>query len=250
MLECLRVSTSSPGSSGTKGHNAMEIEAAHEIAEQMIQSEARVPHFAFQMPEDGKILEPGAYFAQWATPPDKTLPVEMLAETLQGIRCTCASCKGGGCDECERDGSRHAFKPCKIESVTRHEAQGVLQVTTPLRIRTSPSIVWSTMTRLPIDPFMSLNNTYIPFALEPGKTYATRVILREKSNPDRADVLHALDKMGFFVRALVFQMKDMRLPGRPGAAVSQWFAIATWRQPKSYTTDRDPLFFEDLAEIS
>ncbi len=119
----------------------------------------------------------------------------------------------------------------------------------PLEARDTEHVRWSHVSPVPFDVFGPMRLSVYPFQLVSGTTYAMRVVARMRSHEKRADVLAALHKEGFEILKLSELKNNARLPGRPGASVSFWYALGVWQKPSNYINIEYPLYFEDLAPV-
>lgn len=120
----------------------------------------------------------------------------------------------------------------------------------PLETRDTDRVRWSHASPVPFDVFGPMRLSVYPFELTTGTTYAMRVVARMRSHEKRDDVLAALAREGFEILKLAELKNNARLPGRPGASVSFWYAVGVWRKPSNYVNIEYPLYFEDLEAIS
>ena len=112
------------------------------------------------------------------------------------------------------------------------------------------NMVWSHASDVPFDIFGPMRLKVSPFQLLQGGTYALWIMARMRSHEKRADVATTLENEGFRVAKLSELKNNTRLPGRPGASVSFWYAIGDWTKKSSYVNTEYPFYFENVAEIA
>lgn len=113
----------------------------------------------------------------------------------------------------------------------------------------TPFVRWGHVSTVPFDVFGPMRLKVHPFRLFCGGTYGLRFMARMRSQEKRSDVLATLQEEGFQILKLSELKNNTRLPGRPGASVSFWYAIGVWTKPSSFVTTEYPFYFEDVAEI-
>lgn len=115
--------------------------------------------------------------------------------------------------------------------------------------RDTPSIRWKHARNVQFDVFGDVNLRPGFFPLVQATRYEMRIFARMRSTPTEQGVEEALKNMGFAEPKLILLKRDIRLPGRNGASVSQWYAEGTWTKGQTYATDFDPILIEDLAAL-
>lgn len=118
-----------------------------------------------------------------------------------------------------------------------------------IAVQNTDRLRWITAHKIGFDPFSNLNLQLTLSPLLKHKTYEVRFLARMKSEPKREDVLLELSKMGWRVLKVSLLKKDMRIPGKPNAAVSSWYGLLYWEKASSIITDQEPFFFEELREV-
>ena len=124
----------------------------------------------------------------------------------------------------------------------------------PFLPRHTPSLRWESLRPCGFAVFGNMNldaldaAPFVPIAR--GVRYEMRFFTRMRTATKAAAVLDLLAGMGWDAVALVALKRDMRLPGRPGASMTQWYAEATWARASSCLTERDPIFVEDICALS
>ena len=113
----------------------------------------------------------------------------------------------------------------------------------------TPFVHWSHVSAVPFDVLGGMRLSVYPFRLMTGGTYALWIMARMRSQEKRQDILKTLEGEGFQILKLSELKNNTRLPGRPGASVSFWYAIGVWTKPSSYVNTEYPFYFENVAEI-
>ena len=124
-----------------------------------------------------------------------------------------------------------------------------------------------------IDFFGEPRLRLFPFRLKRDHLYALHLMMRNadlrgSGQTGRASVIERLERMGFdlsdsagpFVRLSgradrrtrgpIEVRKNQRLPDKPNASVSLWYAVGRWRRAESYVNGDDPFYFESVAEVT
>lgn len=118
-----------------------------------------------------------------------------------------------------------------------------------IEIRDMPQIRWTKAIPLAMKPFEAMTFQLQPFQLRTGKMYELRFLSRVKSAPTREAVAQMLVGMGFNpLYKLLAITRHMKIPNRPGADLSVWFAIAQWSRPDSVVVTDDPFFFINVYD--
>ena len=119
----------------------------------------------------------------------------------------------------------------------------------PIETRDTESLSWSHVSPVPFDLFGSMRLSVYPFRLMQDATYGLWLVARMRAHEKRGDVQAALEREGFRILKLSELKNNTRLPGRPGASVSFWYALGVWTKPSSYINTEFPFYFEGATEI-
>lgn len=184
-------------------------------------------------PEDGDHLEPGDYLIELET--IRPCAKEVLVEGFRRI----------GFQEVLLDQNPPAPKPRAL--IRDHRFVG--RLIRPVVVKQLPDATWTYARRLKTNVLGELRLKQSAQELVRGRVYEARFITRMRSQPTRAMVDSDLIEMGFHPLKLSALRRDMRIPSRPGASVTLWFAILVWEAADSCPTEDDPFYFEDLIEV-
>jgi len=88
-----------------------------------------------------------------------------------------------------------------------------------------------------------------PHRLNPGAFYEFRVLVRDKTAPNRSEVKRRLGAMGFAPMKLHLLKRNIHLPNRP-SSLSMWYGMGQWLHPSTVVTVEDPFYFEQVKEIA
>lgn len=124
------------------------------------------------------------------------------------------------------------------------------QLDRAIKTRDTPFVRWSHVSPVPFNVFGSMRLSVYPFRLMHGGTYALWIMARMRAQEKRQDVLMALKGEGFQILSLSELKNNTRLPGRPGASVSFWYAVGVWTKPSSYVNTEYPFYFENVVEVA
>lgn len=120
----------------------------------------------------------------------------------------------------------------------------------PALVRNLPGMRWTLIHPLAFDPAADLSWRVTPFPLPTGATLDLRFIARDKNARSRTDVARLLSSMGFSPARVMLRRRNLRMPGRPSATLSEWIGIGRWKGAASIVTSDDPLFFADVKVSS
>jgi hypothetical protein len=123
------------------------------------------------------------------------------------------------------------------------------KLTRPIETHDTDSLRWSHVSPVPFDLFGSMRLSVYPFRLMQGATYGLWLVARMRAHEKRVDVQASLEREGFQIVKLSELKNNTRLPGRPGASVSFWYALGVWTKPSSYINTEYPFYFEGATEI-
>lgn len=135
-----------------------------------------------------------------------------------------------------------------IASPVRYRFVG--RLTVPIRIVNLPEVRWLYVYRATIDPFAPVAQALLePYRVKKGRTYELYFFVWMITQPRRQIVCESLALMGWKPLKVSALKKNCRLPGRPGASMTLWYAIARWEGEDSYVTLEDPFIFENVQAI-
>lgn len=122
----------------------------------------------------------------------------------------------------------------------------------PLRILNTDLVRWIYQHQLHSDfnPFEDKEHPFFPFNLDNGKIYDLQFLARMRAQPTRNAICETLAIMGFKPIKVMAIKRNMRLAGRPNTSITRWYAIGEWSAPDSFVSTEDPLYFENVKEIS
>jgi hypothetical protein len=187
------------------------------------------------IPEDGDLLSEGNYLIEMEL--GRPISSEVFKKAVERM----------GFQEAILDEEPKIFEP---STEAPAQVRFIAALDKPIEIQNTPYVRWFTVHRITFDPFANMNLSLTLFPLQTKTTYELRLLARMKSEPTRAEVLRELTKMGWAPLRLSLLKKDMRLPGKPNASVTMWYALATWEKACSYITDQEPFFFEDVVALT
>jgi hypothetical protein len=156
-----------------------------------------------------------------------------------------ATAPGGSIDEAALAKTRIAGED--EEDPTRIRFIGRLQ--NRIRLVNPPGMWWVFVKPLDITFDDGVRLNVEPHALEPGGFYEFRLLVRDKTAPNRAEVKARLGAMGFAPMKLHLLKRNIRLPNRP-SSLSMWYGMGQWLHPSTVVTVEDPFYFEQVKEVS
>lgn len=125
----------------------------------------------------------------------------------------------------------------------------LVELTRKLEAANTDTVRWISAVPVGFNVFGDMNFNLFPFQLRSGQDYELRFVSRARSAPNRNAVLDLMRSMGWEPKRLSAIKKDMRLPGRAGANLTLWYAVARWVKPQSRIVADDPFYFEDVREV-
>jgi hypothetical protein len=128
----------------------------------------------------------------------------------------------------------------------------------PIVALDGPEVAWLSVRKATLDVYAEIreNEPLLAHELRPNARYEVRFVSRMRGAlRTRAAVAEALrtlakDAGGFKVDKLSALKRDMRLPGRPGASDTLWYAVLEWTGPETVLTIEDPIYFQDVKELT
>lgn len=144
----------------------------------------------------------------------------------------------------------NALDKVRVGGVEGYRMRFIGRLSHAMPVMNTGKMTWLYIKRLVVDPFAELTLSRMkPWKLEPGKTYEFRLLARDRSAPRAEDIKKRLGEMGFAPMKLSALKHNIRLPRRP-TSLSLWFGIGQWMHSPSVVTVEDPLYFEEVQDIT